>query len=460
MQRVRRVFSLLFLGAAAGWLLAASATPARADDTATPRPLGRGHPTFEAPTDPDRPLAAAPTPSGEITLADAIAAALQGSPDLATLSYDVRSREALALQAAARPNPALGVELEDFAGTGDRKGFDSAQTTLSLAQLVELGGKRSARVQLAERETALAGWDFETRRLAVLTDTTKSFVAVLALQKRQDLVRELESLAAETLRSVASTVRAGAVSPVEEERARVTLERVQLEVVRSAKELDAARVWLAATWGESQARFEWVRGDLGTLPPLPALDSLLAAAPESPELARWNAEVGQREAAIAVERARRIPDVTVSLGARHYAEGSDTGLVAGVSVPLPLFDRNRGNILDTRYRLARAQAERRLADVSVRTALTAGQRTLSIAHVEIEALRDRIIPRAERVFQETRRGYATGLFRYVEVLDAQRTLFDARRELLDALAAFHFAATDLERLTGTPLSDLEGRSTP
>ena len=111
-------------------------------------------------------------------------------------------------------------------------------------------------------------------------------------------------------------------------------------------------------------------------------------------------------------------------------------------------------------RLARAQAERRLADVSVRTALTASYQELSIANGEIEALRDRIIPRAERVFQETRRGYATGLFRYVEVLDAQRTLFDARRELLEALAAFHFSATDLERLTGTPLSDLSGRSTP
>jgi cobalt-zinc-cadmium efflux system outer membrane protein len=448
------------LVATAAWLVAAQTTPARADDTATPRPLGREHPVFDAAREPDRPLAPAPTPSGEITLADAIAAALQGSPELATVSYDVRSREALALQAAARPNPELGVELEDFAGSGDRQGFDSAQTTLSLAQLVELGGKRSARVQLAERETALAGWDFETRRLAVLTDATKAFVAVLALQDRQSLVRDLESLAAETLRSVASTVRAGAVSPVEEDRARVNLERVQLEVVRSAKELERARALLAATWGQSQAGFERARGDLAALPPLPTPERLLAAAPESPELARWNAEISQREAAIALERARRIPDVTLSLGARHYAEGSDTGLVAGVSVPLPLFDRNRGNILDTRYRLARAQAERRLADVSVRTALTASYQELSIANGEIEALRDRIIPRAERVFQETRRGYATGLFRYVEVLDAQRTLFDARRELLEALAAFHFSATDLERLTGTPLSDLSGRSTP
>lgn len=448
------------LVATAAWLVAAQTTPARADDTATPWPLGREHPVFDAAREPDRPLAPAPTPSGEITLADAIAAALQGSPELATVSYDVRSREALALQAAARPNPELGVELEDFAGSGDRQGFDSAQTTLSLAQLVELGGKRSARVQLAERETALAGWDFETRRLAVLTDATKAFVAVLALQDRQSLVRDLESLAAETLRSVASTVRAGAVSPVEEDRARVNLERVQLEVVRSAKELERARALLAATWGQSQAGFERARGDLAALPPLPTPERLLAAAPESPELARWNAEISQREAAIALERARRIPDVTLSLGARHYAEGSDTGLVAGVSVPLPLFDRNRGNILDTRYRLARAQAERRLADVSVRTALTASYQELSIANGEIEALRDRIIPRAERVFQETRRGYATGLFRYVEVLDAQRTLFDARRELLEALAAFHFSATDLERLTGTPLSDLSGRSTP
>ncbi len=441
-------------------ILSSLAAPAFADDPATPRRLGRELLVLEVPRDPEQPAAAAELPTGEITLRDAIAASLRGSPALATAGYDVRAREAQAIQAAARPNPELALELEDFAGSGSRSGLDGAQTTISLGQLVELGGKRAARVKLAERDTTLAGWDFETRRIAVLTDATKAFVAVLALQEREALVAELASLAGETLRSVASTVRAGAVSPVEEERARVNLERVQLEVARSAKELETARVLLAATWGESAASFGRVRGELGALPALPPLAALLAAAPESPELARWNSEIAQREAAIALEHTRRTPDLTVSVGARHFAEGSDAALVAGISVPLPLFNRNRGNILDARYRLARAEAERRLADVSVRSGVTAIYQDLAIAHSEAEALRDRIIPRAQRVFQETRRGYATGLFRYVEVLDAQRTLFDARRELLDALAAFHLAATDAERLTGTPLAELSGRSTP
>src|SRR5262249_20755524 len=80
-----------------------------------------------------------PAPQGELTLRDAIAAALRGSPELDAFASEVRAREALALQAAALPNPELVFELEDFAGSGERQGFDSAQATLSLAQLVELG---------------------------------------------------------------------------------------------------------------------------------------------------------------------------------------------------------------------------------------------------------------------------------------------------------------------------------
>jgi cobalt-zinc-cadmium efflux system outer membrane protein len=255
-------------------------------------------------------------------------------------------------------------------------------------------------------------------------------------------------------------VRAGAVSPVEEERARVNLERVRLQLAREARALELARAQLAATWGEPSPQFTRALGELDTLAPTPDVARLEAAVSDSPELARWNAEIGQREAALALERARRIPDVTVSVGGRYYADGDDAGLVAGVSVPLPLFDRNRGGVLDAGHRVARTRAEQRLADVSVRAALRARYQELLAAREEIAALRDRIIPHAERVFSETRRGYAIGLFRHVEVLDAQRTLFDARRELLDALTAFHLAAIDLERITGVPLAELARRTTP
>jgi cobalt-zinc-cadmium efflux system outer membrane protein len=413
-----------------------------------------------APRDPEEPLAINAPVAGEIALADAIAAALRSSPALGAVAYEVRSREALAIQAAARPNPDLAVEVEDFAGSGSRDGFDSAETTLSLAQLIELGGDRSRRMRVAELDTALASWDFEADRLAVLSDAAKTFVVLLAVQERQALAAELERLAGETLRSVSSTVRAGAVSPVEEQRASVNLERVQLDLVREARALEVARAQLAATWGDPTPQFTRALGALDALPPTPDLARLEAAVSDSPELARWNAEIAQREAALALERARRIPDVTVSLGGRYYSDGDDGGLVAGASVPLPLFDRNRGGVLDARHRVARARAEQRLADVSVRAALRARYQELLAAGEEVAALRDRIIPHAERVFLETRRGYATGLFRHVEVLDAQRTLFDARRELLDAWTAFHLAATDLERITGVPLAELAGRATP
>jgi cobalt-zinc-cadmium efflux system outer membrane protein len=444
------------------WLavVAALASQSGADDDVAPRPLGREHPVLSAPRDPEEPLAINAPVAGEIALADAIAAALRSSPALGAVAYEVRSREALAIQAAARPNPDLAVEVEDFAGSGSRDGFDSAETTLSLAQLIELGGDRSRRMRVAELDTALASWDFEADRLAVLSDAAKTFVVLLAVQERQALAAELERLAGETLRSVSSTVRAGAVSPVEEQRASVNLERVQLDLVREARALEVARAQLAATWGDPTPQFTRALGALDALPPTPDLARLEAAVSDSPELARWNAEIAQREAALALERARRIPDVTVSLGGRYYSDGDDGGLVAGASVPLPLFDRNRGGVLDARHRVARARAEQRLADVSVRAALRARYQELLAAGEEVAALRDRIIPHAERVFLETRRGYATGLFRHVEVLDAQRTLFDARRELLDAWTAFHLAATDLERITGVPLAELAGRATP
>jgi cobalt-zinc-cadmium efflux system outer membrane protein len=452
-RRLRVALTLISVSALAN-AAPAGETPTRAVA------LGADYPVVTAPHDPANPAPAPANLIGSISLRDAIAAALLGSPELAAVAYELRSREARELQAAARPNPELGVELENVAGSGARSGVDAAETTLSLAQLVELGGKRESRVRLASRERELASWDFETLRLAVITDVTKAFVTVLAQQERQALVRELEALAAETLRSVASTVRAGAVSAVEEERARVNLDRVQLELARNAKALEAARALLAATWGEPRAQFERARGELAATPPVPALAQLEARVAENPELARWNSEIAQREAALALERSRRVPDPTLSLGARHFADGNDAGLVASVSVPLPLFNRNRGSVLDARYGVARARVEQRLAEVSARTALASTYQNLLTASGEALALRDRIIPRAERVFRETQRGYATGLFRYVEVLDAQRTLFAARSERIDVLVAYHFAATDLERLTASPLASLAGGTQP
>ncbi|MCC6641114.1 MAG: TolC family protein [Deltaproteobacteria bacterium] len=426
---------------------------ARADDGVAPRALGHGIPTFEAPAEPetDR-IAQTEDPTGDLGLAEALRHALLRSPELADVSWEIRTREALALQASLLPNPEVSIETEQLGGTQDRDTIDSHQATLSIAQLVELGGKRSARVRLARAETTLAQWDFEAKRLAVVTDTARAFVRVLALQQRSELTKSLEDLATDTVRSVEATVSTGAVSPIETDRARVQLERIQLQALRTRHELEVARTLLAATWGASTASFTRAVGDLAAVTAPPPLEALAALVPENPDVARWNAEIAEREAALALERARRIPDVTIGSGPRYYTEAHDVALVMSVSVPLPLFDQNQGNILDSRHRLRRAAFDRRAAEVTVRSQLTATYQALAAAFGEVESLRDRVIPDAERVHRASREAYGRGLFRYVEVLDAQRTLFEARSQLVDALAAYHTAVADIERLTSTPLS--------
>jgi len=438
-----------------GACLLLATTVAHAGELAPSAQLWGDVPSYDAPADPTANAPTVEAPTGEITLRGALVAALQGSPELASVSWEIRSREAREIQAAALPNPSLGIEVEDFGGSRERLGFDASQTTVSLAQLVEMGGKRAKRAALADARTAVATWDYEAKRAAVLTDTTRAFLAVLALQERLALLRQLESLSEDSLRSVVSMIAAGAVSPIEEDRARVALERVQLDVTRAARSLEASRVLLGATWGDTTPRFDRVLGDLARTDPPPALDTLLARVDESPDVARWDAEVAEREAEIAVERARRVPDITVSLGGRHYADTDEVGLVAQLGIPLPVFDRNRGGILDARYQTARARSEGRAARISVRARLEASYRTLEAASAEATSLRERIIPRATRVFEETRRGNVVGLFRYIEVLDAQRTLFEARRELLEALTAYHLAATDIERLAAAPVQHLD-----
>jgi cobalt-zinc-cadmium efflux system outer membrane protein len=444
---------------AAGFLLLATALPSRAEGPPDPRPLGRDLPAYQAPVDPNAPALpeAAAEPSGTLTLADALRAAVSRSPTLSAFSWEVRARDAELLQSGVLPKPEIALEVEDFAGSGERRVFRGSQTTLSVAQLFELGGKRAKRMRVASLERDLAAWDYEATRLAILTETTKTFVLTLALQERLVLAAEVERLVGESLEKVRATVREGATSPAEASRAGVAAELAAIERAKLEHTLDASRVALAASWGSRSAAFDRLAGDLRALPVPPPFETLAEALAENPDVARWSAELAQREAVLARERAQRTPDVTVGVGPRYYADGSSAALVAGFSVPLPLFDRNRGGILQAEYRVKRAASEQAAAQVAVRAQLSSAYGTLGAARAEIESLRARALPAAEEAFAGAMQGYETGRFRYLEVLDAQRTLFELRANEIDALASYHAAVADVERLIGASLTELTGK---
>jgi cobalt-zinc-cadmium efflux system outer membrane protein len=380
------------------------------------------------------------------------------NPEFAASSWEVRAAEARALQAGLRPNPEVEVEIEEFGGSGGTSGFDAAATTVVLGQLIELGGKRTKRRRTALLERDLAGWDYEGKRIEVLTETTKAFIDVLSAQQSLTLANDRIRLAGEVLKTVAQRVKAGKVSPVEETKARIAMSTAQIDLENAKRELAAARQGLAAAWGSSSPAFTKASGALDVISPLPRLDQVLVHVTRNPDLARWKTEFAQRRAALETERAQRIPDVELAAGIQQFNETDETAVTIGIGIPLPLFDRNQGGILEAKHNLAKAQAERRATEVRLRAEVAQAYEGLAAAYNQARALKTEVLPRAQEVFTAIQQGYRQGKFGYLDVLDAQDTLIETRGQYMGALATYHRKLAELEGLIAGPLEAVQDGS--
>jgi cobalt-zinc-cadmium efflux system outer membrane protein len=400
-------------------------------------------------------------PRGALSLRDVLRLTLLRNPELSAFTFARRAAEARTLQAGVLPNPALTAELEYFGGTGSMtKGARTAEATLQLSQLIELGGKRAKRLRLAGLERELTGWDYEVKRLEVLTEAKKAFVDVVATAERLTFTADLLRLAEHVQRTVSARVHAGKVSPIEETRTRVTVSTARLAVQQARTVHEAAKKRLAAFWGSTTPLFAGVSGFLHTTTPLPSMEALAVQVQNNPDIARWVTEMAARRAQVEVARSKAVPDLTVSGGVRYLNEAKEGTFVLGFSLPLPLFDRNQGGIREAYERLTKAEFERRAAEVRVSTALSDAYQNLVSAANEVTTLQNDVLPAAHEAFQATQEGYRLGKFGLLDVLDVQRTLFETRGRSLEALATYHKAAADLERLSGVELHTISEDALP
>ena len=462
MRSRTRLLSLSYVplaGAALAMLAMACASLPPVDDSVDRRPLGRDLRAYAAPPA-DRRLVEERSPMlrqveaqtvEQLSLSDALTLALERSPRLAGFAWEVRSRQGQALQAGLFPNPVVDLSVEDFAGSGSLSGFGDSETTLQLAQRIPTAGKRLKSRRAADLATEVGAWEYESARLEVYASVAQAFANVLAAQQTVSLNEQLVDLAEDALASVSKLVDSGAAPAVEKTRAdlEVAALRVDLKVARRA--LDASRAALAATWGDDRPRFEAATGDLGAVVVPPETAAVRALLPRNPMLGRWEREVDRLDAVRELERARRIPDVTVGAGVRRAQGVGETALVAGVSIPIPVFDRNQGSRAAARANLLRARHQYRDAEVQLSAQLEQAYQEWFARFEEVSELRDSILPSAEEAYRGVREGDQRGLFRNVDVLQAQRRLFEFRLREISALRAYRLAETEVERITGTPL---------
>jgi cobalt-zinc-cadmium efflux system outer membrane protein len=395
--------------------------------------------------------AAAVPPQGALSRAEALRLAETYNARLVAAACSVDAAEGRALQAGLRPNPDVEVEVEDVAGTGGGSVFGGAVTTTRLGQRLELGGKRAARMRQAEAETELGRWDVRGLQQNLRQDTATAFVAVLAAQERLRLVQEAGDLAQRLVDTVSERVRAGKDAPLELSKAKVAAASRRIELRRADGGLQAARVALAALWGGDTATFARAEGDLAAIPTVPALARLLDAVEGNPDLARWQTAAVQRSAAVDVARAGRLPDVTLAVGAAWSAADDEATFLLSAAVPLQLFDRNQGAIREACAGLRQVAAERRALEIELRAALAAVHQDFTTAQAETLSLAGELLPEAAKAMEAARQAYVQGKTGYLDVQDAQQTLFEAQMQYVDALQTCHDAVAAAERLTGQAL---------
>ncbi|WP_122236962.1 TolC family protein [Pseudomonas syringae] len=376
-----------------------------------------------------------------ISLPQALEAAFAHNPELAAAQWEIGVAEGDRQQAGLIPNPVLSWEVEDT-----RR--DTSTTTVMLSQALELGGKRGARIEAAGKGQDAARLELEQRGNELRADVVQAFYAAARAQAGLELARQSRALAERGLHVAEGRVRAGKVSPVEATRAQVQLAETDLLVRRAETLKINSNRELARATGSPTASFE--RLDYTDLSPgkSPSSARMMTALNQSAELRLAQTRIEQREAALGSERAKRIPDLTVSVGSQYSREERERVNVVGLSMPLPLFDRNQGNVLAASRRADQSRDLRNAVELKLRTQTQSALDQWSTAAQEVESFNKVILPAAQSAVDTATRGFEMGKFGFLEVLDAQRTLISARSQYLESLATATEARVAIERIHG------------
>ncbi len=386
-----------------------------------------------------------------IGLNEAVARTLARNPGLVAVGYQLQAQEGRVLQAGLAPNPELSLTVENALGTGEFSGFDSVETTLSIAWVLE-HGVRQRRLETARAGVSLLDVEADIMRLDAAAETARLFFSCLSNQAQMVNAGEAVQLAQETVIAVKKRVQAGKSPQAELSRAQAELVRMKLDQEDLEHELLSASRRLAAQWGETEPEFKRVNGEILTLPATDSFATLKTRIERNPDITRFLSKQRVDEAELRLAEAQRRPNWRVSAGVRRLEISDDEALVANITVPLTLRNRNQG-------RIAEAQAMRAQTDADATAARIRNETLLFVIYQELQhslhrarAFRDEVIPHLEQALTDTRNAYELGRYSYFEWHTVQQDLLEARRALVEASVDAHKNTIEIERLTGVRIA--------
>lgn len=377
------------------------------------------------------------------SLAETLSLTLLNNPELNSFSYDMRASEARILQAGFIPNPALDEETENLGAP------IFMQTTLLLSQLIELGGKRKARLQFAQSEKDRVALDYEVRKRQLFVATTLLFIEVLVNQQKiaflEENLKALQGFAS----LVEKRVKAGKASVIEESNFTVLLTTALIDLKTAQNELKNSKNRLSAQWNETNNDAFVAVGNLESIPEVISLEEMGSFIEQHPQVQRLDFEDTLRASRVAVEKSKAYPDVNLRVGPRYLEEAHRWVGVVGFYLPLPLIDRNQGRIWESYENWDKLEKEREVLATKLITELNNSYSTLQTLFSELSLYKNTVLPAAQRAYDFSHKGYELARYNYLELLETQRSYRSSKIRYLQALGDYHKSLAILEGLTGS-----------
>ena len=371
----------------------------------------------------------------------ALGLAMGANPEISVALREQEATEGARIQAGVLLNPYISSEIQDTRS-------DTQQITLQFNQEIELGNKRESRLALADILYTKATAELDALKATIHANTVNAFYEVLVAQERLALSKSSFEVANAAVNAATKRVNAGKSSPVEETKSNIAASSAKIELNQSNSQLNSARKRLSALWGNPFPVFEQAYGDVENIPLVPSFENLLALLENAPAIGIANLEVSARGGSTKLARSQSTPNITISAGIVHNQELGLNQAILGLSAPIPLFDRNQGNVQEAVSLQYKAQDELIALKTQLATKLAGEHERLSVARLSAISLREEILPGAQNAFEAANKGFNAGKFNFLDVLDAQRTLFQAKSQYIKVLLDAHQAVAEIERILG------------
>jgi cobalt-zinc-cadmium efflux system outer membrane protein len=394
-----------------------------------------------------------------LSLDDAIQKTMVLNPSLQVFKYQNQSLKGSSATAALRPSYEVGVELENFSGSGPFSGVDNAELTVSLSSVVEMGGKRLARLNVVSDKLTYLESQRQVQSLELMGEVTRRYVDVLEAQQRVTLSTKASQLAHDTLREVKKRVTAGAVPKAELKRAEAAAAQARIASSAEQQRLNIAKVTLSAMWGELTPDFGMAQGNLYEFGESVSYQTLLAGVEQNPAITIYASAERVKAAELRIAQTQSQADIRWSVGLKRLQVTDDTAVTAGFSMPLFAENRNSGAIASALAAQNEVALQKEQALLRMHSQLYRAYSSHEQAVTTVTNYQNHIIPTLQDALKETREAYLFGRYSYLEYVNARQELLNAQATLIsNAAAALRFGA-EIEQLTAEPLSQSSIRST-